>query len=149
MVTIPEFKEVINRRILEIKIETDYSALDGLETIESWQTLNMTERTLTIQLQLINMNKISLFENPDRLKVTVKEPKLFISQSPHQFLGGDLEPFLFLEAQAYFDHGSTVIIEEIAKILRGAGWIALALNFLTNLLMQVTLQLVFTLMNTL
>jgi len=42
-----------------------------------------------------------------------------------------------------------VIIEEIAKILRGAGWVALALNFLANLLMQVTLQLVFTLMNTL
>jgi len=98
MVVLKDVEMLVDSQILSIEVETDYSALDGLETIKSWQALNMTETSLLIQLQLINRNKISLFENPDRLNVTVKEPKLFISQSPHQFLGGNLESFLFLEA---------------------------------------------------
>lgn len=46
MVVLEKFEELIDERTLEITIESDFSALDGKETIVGWKTLSMTERNL-------------------------------------------------------------------------------------------------------
>jgi len=74
---------------------------------------------------------------------------VFISQIPHQYLGGNLKPFLFLEALAFLGSETVAVIEIFGKVLNSVGWLAFILNLLSNLLLQMTLQLVFTLMNTL
>lgn len=69
MVVFEKFEELIDERTLEISIESDFSSLDGKETIVGWKALNMTENSLVIQLEIENRDLISIFEDPDRLVV--------------------------------------------------------------------------------
>lgn len=72
-----------------------------------------------------------------------------MTQEPHEYLRGEWNPYVELESRLYYDTEASVRLLEVGTVLRDSGWVALVINFFARILMQATMQLLFSLMNTL